>query len=274
MPVRPATLEGLPIAITGASAGIGRATALACARAGMPVALGARRVDRLDTLAAEIRAMGGRAEVIACDVADRASCEGFVAQAERALGPVYAVFANAGYGVEGRADEMPEDEIERLLRTNFWGTAWVVRAATPGMRARGRGHVLICSSCLSKIGLPGYFAYSASKAMQDHFGRALRHELAPAGVFVSTVHPIGTRTEFSGVVTQRSGGSRSTIQTPERWKQPPERVSDAVVACLRRPRGEVWTSRAMRWGLALATAMPGLADRVLARRSRRRASGG
>lgn len=265
----PLDLSGLPILITGASSGIGLATARACAAAGMPVALAARRTDRLDDAVRELHRAGGKAIAIRCDVADPAECEAAADACVRAFGSLYAVFANAGQGLERATLDCTDAQLRELFEVNFWGTLNTLRPAVERMRAAGRGHALLCASCLSKIGIPYYAAYCATKAAQDHFARALRHELAPAGVRVSSVHPIGTRTEFFDQSAARSGGSRLLTRS-DRFMQPPERVADAIVRCLRRPRGEVWTSAPMRLGLGVATMFPGITDAVLGRMVRAR----
>ncbi len=263
-------LTGRPIAITGASSGIGAATAIACARAGMPVALGARRADKLEHVASIIRASGGKAVTIPCDVACESDCFTFVDRAAAELGPLHAVLANAGYGVEAAALDMTDAEWESMLRTNFWGTLWTIRAAAAHMRrkpadtAPPRGHILACSSCLSKIGAPYHAAYSASKACQDHLARALRHELAPEHIHVSSIHPIGTSTEFFDQLERNSPRSLG-LSSANSSLQPPDRVARAILDCLRKPRGEVWTSTPTRLGLALGTAFPSLADWGVAR---------
>jgi short-subunit dehydrogenase len=264
-------LHAKPIAITGASSGIGRATALACAEAGMLVSVMARRSEMLDDLVGEIHASGGRAAAFAGDVADPDACAAFIAHSERELGPLHAVFANAGFGYEKPTWSTPEDELRRIFEVNFWGSLNVIRPALPGMIERGRGHVLFCSSCLSKLSVPCYGAYSATKACQDHFGRAMRHELRSSGVHVSTVHPIGTRTEFFDTAADLSGGElRLMDRTKHTFMQPPERVASAVVKCLKKPRGEVWTSVPTRLGFAVATALPGLTDLVMGSMAARR----
>lgn len=270
----PIDLRGLPIAITGASSGIGHAAALACARAGMPVAVSARRADRLNDLVARITREGGRAIAVPGDVTNTDDSRRLVDAARDAFGPLYAVFANAGYGIEKPIHLTADQELRDLVETNFWGSMHLVRAALPSMLAARRGHILWCSSCVSKLGIPRLGAYSASKAMQDHFARAMRHELAPEGVHVSSVHPIGTVSEFSNALKARSGLAARTFGRPDNglFVQTSERVADAVVACLRRPRGEVWTSTTIRLALALAVALPGLADAVLARRPKRKSA--
>lgn len=255
-------LGGRPIAITGASSGIGAAAALACARAGMPVALGARRTELLEQLASRIESEGGRAIAVACDVRIDEDCRELVRRTVDAFGSIYACFANAGYGFEAGVLDTSDEQFREILDVNAFGSLRLIRPAAAHMLERGEGHVLLCSSCLSKIGTPWYSAYSASKAFQDHIGRALRHELRERGIHVSTVHPIGTRTEFFEVSSRLSGGAM-TDGRGERWTQPPHRVADAFVDCLRRPRPEVWTSLPVRLALAASVAAPGLADRLV-----------
>lgn len=263
-----ADLAGLPIVITGAGTGIGRATAVECARAGMPVALAGRREEPLRETARAVEAAGGRALVVPTDVADADACRRLVEATVEAFGTVYAAFANAGYGLRGPVHELDDRAIREIFETNFWGSLFLLRPALAHMLANRKdearvGHLLMCSSCLSKIGSPFTAPYSASKAMQDHFGRAMRHELAGARVHVSTVHPIGTRTEFFDAAARREDSIGRGIPPPQAFTQPPERVARAVVRCLQRPRGEVWTSTTVRLAFAAATAFPGIADRAI-----------
>lgn len=258
-------LRGKSICITGASSGIGEATAIACAKAGMNVAVGARRVDRLRSLVERFQAMGVKAIALPCDVRDASQCTALVEASISSFGDLYAVYANAGYGYERRVQDTPEADIRDIFETNFWGSLNIIRPALPHMLAARRGHILMCSSCLSKIGIPYMCAYSATKAAQDHFGRGMRAELRGTGVYVSTVHPVRTTTELFDEVARRSGGSRIYTRGTEMFVQSANVVADATVRCLRRPRGEVWTSPAMRLALAVATAFPSLADWAVSR---------
>lgn len=271
----PKNLAGKPIAIAGASSGIGRATAIACAKAGMPVALGARRADKLEAVAHDIRHAGGAATTHTLDVTDEQACNEFVRAAAQAHEGLYAVFANAGYGEEKPVADTTLDEARAMFDTNFFGTLAIVRAALPILTDQSSGHVLICSSCLAFRPVPHYSMYCATKAAQHHVGQALGVELAHHGVHVSTVHPIGTRTEFFDIAADRSGGLK-VAGSDERTKQPPETVARAIVRCLRRPRAEVWTSLPARLVFPLSLCAPGLAHfvlkRVLARRQARASS--
>ena len=262
-------LNGKPIAITGASSGIGRATAIACAQAGMSVALGARRMDKLQAVTSQIESTGGRAIAIELDVAHDALSKAFVEQAEAELGPLHAVFANAGFGFERPVHETSDADMREIFEVNFFGTLAVVTPVVNRFIERRAGHVLICSSSIGKIGIPGYGAYCATKAAQWHIGRAMRHELKPFGIHVSTVHPIGTRTEFFDEARRRNGGGSLVENTPRAFIQSPERVARAIVACLSRPRTEVWTSLPSRLSLGALAMFPRLGDLVLDRFARR-----
>ena len=261
----PSSLTNLPIAITGASAGIGRATALACARAGMPVVLGARREDKLQAVAEEIRAAGGQATTYVMDVASTHDCERMVDVCVETYGSIYSVFANAGYGFEQPFAETPDEDIRKIFEVNFWGTINTIRPALPHMQQAGRGHVLINSSVIGILPTPFYGPYCATKAAQHHIGRAMNLELEPDGIHTSTVHPVWTKTEFADVVRDNSGGGSMSDSKPSFLIQSPDTVAKAVVKCLRKPRSEVWTSRTARFGAAMFVAFPGLADMIFRR---------
>ncbi len=265
-------LRGKSVAITGASSGIGAATAVACADAGMKVALFARRAEKLDEVKGRIEGAGGNAIVVVGSVDSDADCRRLLDETLSSFGTLDAVIANAGYGAEAPVWSMDEDDIRAMFETNFYGSLRVVRPAAEMMRTGGGGHVMLVSSCLSKIGIPRYAAYCATKAAQDHFARAMRHELTADGVAVSSVHPIGTRTEFFDEAAKRSDGGASLLERgTERFMQPPERVARAIVKRLRKGKGgEVWTSLPTRLALGLATAMPGTADAILGRMYRGR----
>ncbi len=234
--------------------------------------LAARRADRLHEVAESIRAAGGRAEVFVVDVSDPDSCARMIDATVAAFGSVYSVFANAGYGVERAIHEMNDAELHDIFEVNFFGSVHSFMPAVPRMIEQGAGHVLLCSSCVARFALPYYGAYSATKAAQHHVGRAMRLELEPFGVHVSTVHPVGTKTEFFDVARDRSARASLIEHTSERFMQSPERVARAVVRCLRRPCAEVWTSGLVRWGVAISGVAPALSDRAVRRMVRSRLS--
>jgi short-subunit dehydrogenase len=261
-------------AITGASSGIGAATALEAARAGMHIALAARRTDRLEEVAKQIEAMGRRALRVACDVDRDEDVKAFITQTYETFGRLDAVFANAGYGIYARVLDTTDAQLRALFETNFYGTMRVVWAALPIMLQQGYGHVLICSSAASKVGPPFYGAYAATKAAQESVASALRAELTgKRGVFVTTVHPIGTRTEFTQRVRQELGeeAAKAKSNTPDMFRQPVESVARAIVRCMRKnhPEPEVWPHLPTRFLLALIDAFPRLGEWGLKRHFKR-----
>jgi short-subunit dehydrogenase len=260
------------IVITGASAGIGRATAIACAQAGMDVVVSARRVERLDEVVSEIESHGRRGLAVVCDVASDDHVGELFNATLNHFNRLDAVLANAGVGLERPAAELDDASLREIFEINFYGTMRVVRAAVQIFRRQRHGHVLITSSCLARFTLPYYSAYSATKAAQTHIARAMRMELAPEGIDVSVVHPITTVTEFFDATADRSGVPRNNIpdHAPRLFIQPPQRVARAIVRCLRRPKPEVWTSVIVRLVAGAFVAFPRFHDLCLRREARRR----
>ncbi len=264
------SLAGKPIIITGASSGIGKAAAILCAREGMPVALFARSQDKLEAVKEQIERDGGSAIVVVGAVEDVEANLELIAKAEEAFGDVYGALANAGYGAEVECASMAIEDIRAMFEVNFYGSLNLVQPMVAKFRERGSGHALMVSSVLSKIGLPYYGAYCASKAAQDHFCRGMRREVAGDGVFVSSVHPVGTKTEFFNEAAKRSGGALKLAGSGDRFMQSPEKVAGVIVKCLRKPRGEVWTSWPARIGVGASVMMPGVTDWVLGRMMKNR----
>ncbi len=261
-------LNNKVILISGASSGIGAATAIACAKAGMKVALMARREDRLQSLSSQIGE--DRSHVIAGSVDSDDDCTRAIESCIDRFGSMYAVLANAGYGHEQACHTSSQEDIRAMFETNFFGSLRLVQPAIARFKDQGSGHALMVASCLSKIGLPHYGAYSATKAAQDHFCRAMRMELHNTSIHVSSVHPIGTKTEFFDEAAKRSGGNLDLAGSSERFMQSPDRVARAIVKCLGKPRGEVWTSLPVRLALGASVAFPGITDWGLRRAMKRR----
>ncbi|PHQ81933.1 MAG: hypothetical protein COB69_03285 [Phycisphaera sp.] len=252
-------LAGKPIAITGASSGIGAATALACTRAGMPVALAARRTDKLKAICKAITDAGGKAIAVECDVTKPEDCERLIDETVEAFGSVYSVFANAGYGAKHDLLDTPEATLREMFETNFFGAINTIRPAAELMKEQQSGHILICTSCLSALPTPGYSIYSATKSAQHHIGRALGVELADNGIHVTTIHPVRTRTEFFDTMRERQGASGRD----ETKGQPPGKVARRVVRVLQKPRPEVWMSEPTRRMMLWAAHLPRVTNRYI-----------
>ena len=260
--MRRVDLHNKSIVITGASSGIGRATAIACAQAGMRVVVSGRREGHLDEVVRKIEEVGGEALAFPADVTDASACESLIDFTIDRLGACDALFANAGVTLGEPTHRTSDDKLREIFDINLFGSMNAVRPAIVHMLGRNSGHVLLCSSCLSLVSVPNHGAYTATKAAQHHMVRAMRTELHGSGIHVSSVHPIGTRTELFDAARQKHG-DYTAHNPPSFMMQPPERVAKAVVKCLRRPKPEVWTSCAARIVMALSNATPRLTDRIV-----------
>jgi short-subunit dehydrogenase len=257
-------LVGRVVVVTGASSGIGAATAVLCGRAGMRVALAARRADRLASVAEAIRVAGGEARVVPTDVADEAAVHALIDSTAAAWGRLDVLVANAGTGILATVEQTTAAEFDRLMCVNYLGVVYGVLAALPHFRRQGSGHVVTVASVVGKRASPFRAAYVASKFAVVGFSEALRMELAGSGIDVTCVCPIGTATEFHDVEANRLGvpGRGGPIQSAEH-------VARGIVRALRRPRAEVHPYPPARL-LFLANALaPALVDRLLMRLSPR-----
>ncbi len=267
--------DGKVAIITGASSGIGEACAKAFARSGMSVLMTARRGERLNAIASEIQANGGRAEVLVADAADRALAGRLLDAAESHFGRFDIVLANAGYGFDRPMHLMSEEELRTIFEVNFFAsTDLVTHAARRLIAAKRPGHLIMTSSCLSKFSMPSFGAYAATKAAQESVCRAMRFELAPHGIEVASVHPVTTSSEFFSTSAARSGTRSAplTDHAPKWIIQSPDRVARAILRCIERPRSEVWTSRIVQGASALFTLCPWILDAVLRREAATRCS--
>jgi len=242
--------------ITGASAGIGAATAIEAARAGMNVVLAARRKDKLDAVAEHVRRMNRRALVVACDVGRDEDVQQLVDRTMSEFSRLDVMFANAGYGFLKPIATLDDQAHRRIFEVNYFGTVRCIRAALPIMQQQQRGHLLITSSIVGRVGLPFYAHYSATKAAQDGLATGLRLEVEPDGIDVTTVYPIGTKTEFFEVSANIGGRDAISENTPEMFMQSPQHVARRIVKALRRPCPEVWPARWAHLGSSFACMFP------------------
>ena len=256
------------VVITGASAGIGRALAEALAPRGARLVLAARRAEKLEALNT---ALGGGHLLVPTDVADRAQCEQLIRRAAEHFGRLDTVVCNAGFGVLRPVAEASPEEVERQFRTNLYGTLDCVRPAVPILAGQApregwRGQLMIVSSVVARRGIPYFGVYSATKAAQLSLAEALRVELRPQRIAVTSVHPIGTDTEFTEAY-QREGKSTARIAVSRgEPRQTAADVAAAMVKSIERPRPEVWPYRAARWGVGLATLFPKFVDGAMTKR--------
>jgi short-subunit dehydrogenase len=188
--------QGKVILVTGASSGIGLASARELARRGARVILAARSMDRLEREAAAIRTNGGEAIAVALDVSEAASVERAVGRALAHFGQVDAAINFAGNGgTLGLWDRAPTDQLSAMIDTHLLGAERVIRAVLPAMLARGSGVIVTVASTVGWVPMPAAAAYSAAKAAVLAFSEALRGELRGRGIEVCVFAPPHTNTE-------------------------------------------------------------------------------
>jgi NADP-dependent 3-hydroxy acid dehydrogenase YdfG len=193
-----ASLDGKVAAITGASSGIGEATARALADAGAAVALGARRVDRLEALASSIDESGGRALAIELDVTDEDNANAFVAEAHSQLGGLDILVNNAGVMLLGPVEGADTSQWRTMVNVNLLGLLYCTHAALPIMRAAGSGHIVNLSSVAGRSTNAGSAVYNLTKFGVGAFSDALRQEVSPSGIRTTIIEPGFVDTELQG----------------------------------------------------------------------------
>jgi short-subunit dehydrogenase len=184
--------------VTGASRGIGRGVALALARAGADVAIAARTMPDLETLAKEIEALGRRAVLIPADMRDDRSVEGMVAGALDAFGRLDILVNNAGLGHFGPVDEMSIENFDEMLGVNLRGPFLCTRAVVPAMKRQGSGANLNIASVAGLVANPNLSGYNATEFGLMGFSEACMLELRHFGIKVAAICPGSTATDFAG----------------------------------------------------------------------------
>jgi NADP-dependent 3-hydroxy acid dehydrogenase YdfG len=191
-------LAGKVVAITGASSGIGEATAIACAQAGAAVALAARRTERIEHLAAQITGDGGRALALETDVSDEQQAGEFVARAHDQLGRLDVLVNNAGMMLLGPIAGAPTEEWRQMIDVNVYGVLYCTHAALPLMAAQGGGHIVNVSSVAGRVARQGSGVYNLTKFGVGAFSESLRQEGVALGVRVTLIEPGAVATELAG----------------------------------------------------------------------------
>ncbi|MEY4161141.1 MAG: hypothetical protein RLZZ136_1762 [Pseudomonadota bacterium] len=218
-------LVGRTCLISGASSGLGAHFARLAAKAGAQVVLAARRQDRVQALAEEIGAAGGKALAVAMDVSAEASVAAAYDAAEEAFGIVDTVIANAGVSAPGRSTEISAETIRNLLDTNVLGVLLTAREGArrlieAGSRETGRGRIVLIGSITAEMTGQGETIYSASKAAVAHMGRNLAMEWVRLGVNVNVIQPGYIQTEMAADWFASEGGKAQIAGFNRRRLQP------------------------------------------------------
>lgn len=223
-----ASLRNQRVLITGASSGIGRATALEMARRGASLVIAARRRELLEEVASICRAAGSECAAMITDVSLREDCDRLIAEAGR----VDVLVNNAGFGVFDAIESASPDDLESMMRTNFFGAVWCTQAVLPQMLERRAGTIVNVASIAGIMGYARMGGYCATKFAMIGFFEALRDEVMERGVRVSTICPGTTETGFFEKAERRKmpGASRLILAVK------PERIARAIADAAESPR--------------------------------------
>ncbi len=257
-----ASISGKVIIITGASSGIGRATAVALARERVKLVLAARRESLLRSIADEVRAAGSEALVLLLDLRRRDQVKEMIHRTMDQFGRVDVLINNAAFGFYGSVENTPAEVVREIFDLNFDAPLVASQLVIPIMRAQGGGHIINISSMAGKRGLPLSGIYCATKFALHGISEALRVEMHGSGIKVSIINPAATQTEFGdnvrhGDVTQKFKAMGHV--------QSAEEVAASIVRCIHKPVAEVYPNRLGRlvsWANAIA---PSLVDKIMRR---------
>jgi short-subunit dehydrogenase len=254
------------VVITGASDGIGAELArqYAAQRPAPRLILAARNPDTLAAVAEECRSRGAEVLSVPTDVSDEAQCRDLIAAAVARFGGIDVLVNNAGVSAQALFSEVQAEHLawyEQLMRVNLWGSIWCTHAALPHLQA-SRGRIVAVSSLAGLVGIPGRTAYSASKFAMTGFFEALRAELKPSGVSVTTAYPgvVATRIRYHGYNAR--GEAAGTSGLKEENAMSVEECARLILhGSLQRQREVVMTSQG-KWGRFLKLLAPGLVENM------------
>jgi hypothetical protein len=251
------------ILVTGASSGIGEATARLFARQGYRVGMGARRQDRLVRLAEEIRQGGGEALPVSADLTKLEDIQQLVRCTLDQFGQIDVLLNNAGFGRLGWLEDLdPVLDIQAQLQVNLVAAIQMAREVLPNMIERRSGHIINMASVAGLVASPTYSIYAASKFGVRGFTEGLSREVGVFGIHVSALYPGGVRTEFK----EHTGAQRKTGRTTPAWlRLEPEDVAQAVYRLVQHPRRQQVIPWAWHFPIWLNSLFPWLADWLIKR---------
>jgi NADP-dependent 3-hydroxy acid dehydrogenase YdfG len=226
-------LKGKVALVTGASKGIGRASALKLAEDGANIVIGATSADLLEVLRRDIRSLGVECLAERCDVTRLSDCESLVQQSRERFGKIDILINNAGVGFSGKIVDSDPGKAEQMVMVNLMGVYYMTRAVLPSMMERQGGDIINIGSVASLKYSPNFAMYSATKFAVRAFSEALRNEVQDHNIRVTLIHPGMTKTSFFDSFAQ--GGSPIPLDKGEILK--PEDIANAVHFALTRPQG-------------------------------------
>lgn len=244
--------------ISGASSGIGAATARLFGKEGYNLILAARRLDKLQEVSQDINKSGGNAISVKTDLTRQEDIENLVKITFSHYGYLDILFNNAGFGrIDWLENLAPQKDIIAQLDVNLTGLILLCRAVLPYMIQRKKGHIINMSSIAGILAAPTYSIYAASKYGVRGFSNALRREVGIYNIQVSVLYPGGVRTEFGrkARIMRKTG-----VTTPGRLKLTPEEVAEAVSKLVRKPRRNLIIPWQMNYIVLISMLAPWLVD--------------
>lgn len=228
-------LDGKVAIVTGASSGIGEATALALAAEGAKVALVARRADRLEKLVKRISESGGQALPIVADVADDTQAHEMVQKAKEQFGRVDILVNNAGVMLNGPIEGADTEDWRRMVNTNVLGLMYATHAALPIMKAQGEGHIVNISSVAGRVAQAGSAVYNATKWGVGGFSEALRQEVHKDKIRVTIIEPGAVATELTEHITNPAAKERIQAWVKSLTPLESEDIAAAIIYAVTQP---------------------------------------
>jgi short-subunit dehydrogenase len=253
------------VIVTGASSGIGRAVALQLADQGAWLALAARRIQRLEAVAAQCRERGGQAQVVPADVAVEAQCNALIGQTLALYGRIDTLINNAGITMWAPFDQVQDlAPLEDIMQVNFWGSVYCTYYALPHLK-EAQGRIVGVSSLTGKTGVPTRSVYAASKHAMAGFFDSLRVELMDTDVSVTMVYPGFVATDVRRRAVGPGGEPLGESPVQEDAVMTPEACARIIIAAAARRRREVVMTLRGKLGQWLKLIAPGLVDRIARR---------
>ncbi len=259
--------------ITGASSGIGAALAREFAKEGARLVLAARRLDRLEGLAQEIRGHGGEALALTCDVTKDGDLEAVITETHRQFGKLDVMVANAGFGVIGRFEKLGLEDFRRQFETNVFGLLRSVQASLPDLKET-RGRIALIGSVSGHISAPEASPYSMSKFAVRALAEALYAELSPGGISVTLISPGFVATEIQHVDNRGVYHETAKDRVPPWLKMPASKAAKRIARAVARRKREVILTGHGKLFIFLNWLLPGMIPRLfraMAKRARREA---
>jgi short-subunit dehydrogenase len=250
------------VVITGASSGIGEATAHAFAKKGWSLVLAARSIDKLNEVADFCRLLGANVLAVQCDVSVEDDCKHLISETLTYFGGIHVLVNNAGISMRAMFNDCDLDVIKRVMNINFWGAVYCTKYALPEL-LKTQGSIIAVSSVSGLVGLPARTGYSASKYALDGFMQSLRIENLRNGLHVGIVYPGYTSSNIRNAALNKNGNPQAESPLDESKLMPASKVANTILWMVKsRRRQRILTNQGHLLNF-LNTFFPSWIDRVV-----------